>query len=76
MSLDWQNAAVLVLVAAACAYLARLAWQSVARKKAAACGSCGSCPADAAKGEPEVIGLSSANSQQVGAGPGANAHAP
>jgi hypothetical protein len=61
MNLDWQNAAVLLLVAAACAYLARRAWLTMARRKAAACGSCSSCPADSAKGEVEVIALIPSN---------------
>ena len=41
MSLDWQNIAVFVIVATAIAYLARLTWQTIARKKAGACGGCG-----------------------------------
>jgi hypothetical protein len=43
--MGWQNVAVMVVVIAAGGYLARLAWQSIARRKAAACGGCGTCPA-------------------------------
>jgi hypothetical protein len=43
MHLDWQNLAVLLAVLSAGGYLARAAWQSVARRKAAACGGCGNC---------------------------------
>jgi FeoB-associated Cys-rich membrane protein len=69
MNFDWQNAAVLLLVAVACGYLARLAWQSVARKKAGGCGSCSTCPADGVQAEPQVIGLSPAtNGREVAAG--------
>jgi hypothetical protein len=39
----WQNLIVLALVAAAGVYLARLVWQSLARRKAAACGGCSGC---------------------------------
>lgn len=49
----WQTLIVVLLVAAAAAYLARVAWQSLARRRAAACGGCGSCQAGAAN-EPTV----------------------
>lgn len=58
MNLDWQTVAVLVLLAAACAYLTRLAWQSVTRRQAASCGGCDTCPSSAAEGdEPAVVTL-------------------
>ena len=44
MQFDWQNLAVLVAVLAAGGYLLRRACQTMARRKAAACGGgCGSC---------------------------------
>ena len=46
MQLDWQNAAVLIIVALATVYLSRLAWLTLARKKTAACGGCKSCAAN------------------------------
>ncbi len=55
MVFDWQNLAVLVAVLAAAGYLARLAWQTVARRKAAACGGCGSCAN--ADGPGQVVGM-------------------
>lgn len=55
MSFDWQNLTVLLATSAAGAYLARVAWQSVARKKASACGGCGNCPDHA--GGPQVVGV-------------------
>ncbi len=58
MNLDWQTAVVLAMVSAACGYLARLLWQTVSRRRAAACGSCGNCAAGADKRGPTVISLS------------------
>jgi hypothetical protein len=55
MNLQWQNAAVLVVVVAAIGYLARGAWQTLARRKAAGCGSCGTCPAG--DPTPRVVGI-------------------
>jgi hypothetical protein len=43
MHLDWQNLAVLLAVLSAGVYLGRAAWQSLARRKTAACGGCGNC---------------------------------
>jgi hypothetical protein len=57
MNLDWQNFAVLLLVAAAAIYLARLGWQSVARRKATACGGCGSCPVNSGGDGKPMVGL-------------------
>lgn len=59
MTLDWQNLTVLVLVAAAVGYLARLAWQSVQRRRTGACGGCATCPSNAESQEPAVIGIDS-----------------
>jgi hypothetical protein len=56
MSFDWQTGVVLVAVAAAGAYLAHLAWQSVARRKSG-CGGCGTCPANQTADEPEMVPL-------------------
>jgi hypothetical protein len=58
MNVDWQNAAVLVVVVAACAYLGRAAWRTIARRKAAACGGCGTCPSNANQQKLQVVGLS------------------
>ncbi len=55
MTFDGQTAGVLVIVGAASAYLARVLWQSVARRRAAACGGCGSCPAGQTNGQPQVV---------------------
>ncbi len=46
MQLDWQSLAVVVLVVASIGYLARVAWRSVNRRQAAACGGCAQCPVD------------------------------
>jgi len=60
MTFDWQSIVVLISVAAAVAYLARATWQSIARRKAAACaGGCGSCPAGAANVKPNVVEIGS-----------------
>lgn len=66
MNLDWQTAAVGALIAAACTYLVRAAWQTVARKKAAACGGCDSCPSDAGPGGPEVVSLGNSSEKPPG----------
>ena len=56
MNLDWQTIAVLTIVAGAAVYLAHAAWQTVARRRAAACASgCSSCPAR--DNEPAVVGI-------------------
>jgi hypothetical protein len=55
MDLVWQNLAVLLVVAVAGGYLARAAWQTLARKKAAACGGCGTCSNPAS--EPKIVTL-------------------
>jgi hypothetical protein len=69
MQLDWQSTMVLAAVAAAGVYLARMAWQSVARRKGASCGGCGNCPQ-----EVPQVGLVSierlSESAQAIAGPG------
>ncbi|MBI3837139.1 MAG: hypothetical protein HY288_04295 [Planctomycetia bacterium] len=57
MSFDWQNLTALLAVAAAGAYLARVAWLSIAKRKAAGCGSCGSCPSGALANQPQVFGI-------------------
>ena len=43
MKFEWQNLLVLLIVATAAAYLARLAWQSVRRRTSSACGGCHDC---------------------------------
>ena len=55
MNFDWQNLSVLLLVGVAAAYLACAAWSSVARRKAAGCGGCGTCSAGTDK--QAVIGV-------------------
>jgi hypothetical protein len=55
MNFQWQTIIVVVAVITAAAYLARAAWQSVARRKAAACGGCADCPSGTGHGEPNVI---------------------
>jgi hypothetical protein len=57
MNLDWQNLAALLVVAAAGVYLARVAWQSIARRKAAGCASCGSCPSGTSEKQPQLFGI-------------------
>jgi hypothetical protein len=44
MALDWQNLIAIALVLAAVMYLAVRGWRQVARKKAAGCGACSTCP--------------------------------
>jgi hypothetical protein len=61
MNWDWQNLAVLAVILAAAGYLSRLAWLTVVRRRAAACGSCPTCPAAAAK-DPEVFGIAAGQS--------------
>jgi hypothetical protein len=55
MVFDWQNLAVLAAVLAAGGYLARLAWQTVKLRKAAACGGCGTCANANAPGQ--MVGM-------------------
>ena len=54
MSAVWQNLIVIVLVGAAGAYLARLARQSMTRRKAAACGGCSGCAQGHAARNPDL----------------------
>jgi hypothetical protein len=56
MNFDGQNLVALLMVAAAGLYLARLAWQKIARKKAAGCGTCDSCPSSGAESK-QVFGI-------------------
>ncbi len=65
MTIDWQTITVLAIVAAATVYLARATWQTVVRRKAAACGSCSSCPAG--EEEPPVVAIGNLTSQSNGA---------
>ncbi|MGD9722179.1 MAG: hypothetical protein AB7O59_11950 [Pirellulales bacterium] len=55
MTFDWQTTGVLAIVGAASVYLARVLWHSVIRRRAAACGSCGTCPAGQTNGQPQVV---------------------
>lgn len=50
----WQDIAALLIVFAAALYLCRAVYQVLARRKAAGCGTCGSCPANAASRKPVV----------------------
>jgi hypothetical protein len=59
MTIDWQNLVVLAFLAAAGSYLARQVWATIARKKAGACGGCGSCPANATADSQQVVQLGS-----------------
>jgi len=59
MNATLQNLIVLVVVVAAVAYLARVAWQTVARRKGAACGGCGNCPSAGANNAPSVVEIGS-----------------
>ena len=43
MNTALQNVAVVALVVAAASYLARVVWQSLAKRTASACGACGNC---------------------------------
>jgi hypothetical protein len=54
MQLDWQTAVVLFVIVAATAYLGRVAWRSIARRKAAACGGCDTCGAN---GKAQMVEL-------------------
>jgi hypothetical protein len=51
MSWDWQTWIALAAVVAAAAYVGRRSWQSIARRKSAACGGCGTCSASTAPTE-------------------------
>ncbi len=57
MNFDWQNLMALFVVAAAGAYLARIAWRSLVRRKASGCGSCGSCASGAESNQPQVFAI-------------------
>ena len=65
MTFDWQTITVLAIVAVAAVYLARAAWQTVARRKAAACGSCSSCPTG--DEEQQVVAIGNPTAQANGA---------
>jgi hypothetical protein len=60
MTSDWQSIVTWGIVALAIAYLTRVAWQTVARKKATACG--GGCKSCAASAEPAVVEIGAAGS--------------
>lgn len=66
MNSDWQNMIVLVVVAAAIAYLARVAWLSVARRRAAACGGCGNCPTAPGDKTPQVVEIQALGQSRSG----------
>jgi hypothetical protein len=66
MSVDWQTAVVLVAIFAAAAYLARMAWRSIARRKAAACGGCDTCGASGQKQVVELGSLTNSAEQKNG----------
>ena len=70
MQLDWQNVAVLVIVAGAAIYVSRLAWLTLARKKTAACGGCKSCAADGVKQVGPVIEIAPLGTRSVQQGGG------
>lgn len=57
MTFDWQNLIVLLIVAAAAVYVARLAWTSIVAKRANACGGCRNCATS--EKTPEVFNLTS-----------------
>jgi hypothetical protein len=74
MNLDWQNVAVIVVVAVATGYLARAGWQTFSRKRAAACGGCSKCPAtDAAAKLVEIGTVAPAASSSGSAATGSSA---
>ncbi len=62
MTWDWQSLIVFAAIMVAGVYLARVGWQTVLRRRAAACGGCGTCPA-AGHAEPEVFGLATSGSR-------------
>ena len=62
MNAIFENLIVLAVVAAAVAYLARVAWQTVARRRAAACGGCENCPSASANNAPRVVEIGSLTS--------------
>ncbi len=45
MSFDWQDLIVVAAIALAGFYLARVGWQTFARRRGA-CGGCANCPAE------------------------------
>jgi len=59
MNATLQNLIVLAVVGAAVVYLARVAWHSVARRRAATCGGCADCPSASASGSPSVVEIGS-----------------
>ncbi|HEX3727849.1 MAG TPA: FeoB-associated Cys-rich membrane protein [Pirellulales bacterium] len=66
MSVAWQNALVLMVVAVAAAYLARLSWQTLGRQQSS-CGGCGTCPAHSAAEPAQVFGIESLAPSAAGA---------
>lgn len=44
MSIDWQQAVAIALVASTAAYLGWRAWKRLAGKNATGCGTCSACP--------------------------------
>jgi hypothetical protein len=72
MDFDWQTVAVVLVIGIACAYLVRAAWRTVARRRAAACGGCGSCPAEAGTQQRQIVGVAQL-SESLPTGPSASA---
>ena len=55
MDLHWQDGLTWAIVAVAAVYVARRVWLSLSRKKAAGCGSCGTCPSDVAGNKSQLV---------------------
>ncbi len=64
MNLDYQTAIVMLAVGGAAAYIMRAAWQSVARRRAAACGGCKNCAAGA-DAAPAVVEIARESAEAV-----------
>jgi hypothetical protein len=57
--MSWQDIVVATIVLAAAAYLARQMRRALARKRAAGCGSCASCPTGTTDNAPQIVELKS-----------------
>ncbi|HEY4311474.1 MAG TPA: FeoB-associated Cys-rich membrane protein [Pirellulales bacterium] len=59
MQLSTDEIVTLAIVALAAGYLLRRAWGVVMSKRRGGCGTCASCPAQAAGAEPQVLSVDS-----------------
>jgi hypothetical protein len=63
MTFEIQTAVVAIVVCGAVFYLARAGYQSMARKKAAACGGCDNCAAGEARTLVQIDAISQPSSE-------------